>query len=60
MAFINEHKIRFGVEPIWAVLTDHGHRDRTRRLFTAARSGVGLRGAVRDQQLKARLIGFGR
>ncbi|WP_214371447.1 IS3 family transposase, partial [Pseudonocardia sp. H11422] len=55
VAFITEHKDRFGVEPICAVLTDFGAQIAPSTYY-AARSRPPSRRAVRDEQLKREIM----
>ena len=52
--FIDEHKDRFGVEPICRVLSEHGCRS-PRPPTTTPRSRAPSARAVRDEQLKAEI-----
>jgi len=50
--FISEHKSRFGVEPAYRVLTEHGCKIAPSTYYDAARRVLSA-AAMRDEQLKA-------
>ena len=54
MRFISEHKLRFGVEPICRVLTEHGVPIAPSTYYDAIRRPPSAR-ATRDEQLKAHI-----
>ena len=54
MAFIDEHRDRFGVEPICRVLTEHGCRVAPNTYWTAKKRPPSAR-AVRDEHLKGEI-----
>jgi putative transposase len=50
IVFIGEHRSRFGVEPIWRVLNEHGCKIAPRTYY-ANKAGPACARAVRDQRL---------
>ena len=54
MAFIDEHRPRFGVEPICRVLTEHGCKIAPNTYWTARKRPPSAR-SVRDEYLKSEI-----
>ncbi len=55
MSFINDHKVEFGVEPICAVLCEHGAKIAPSTYYEAASRPPSQR-ALRDADLKVKIV----